>query len=89
MNWINEIDKERKRQIVEKGYTSEHDDIHENGEIANHAASLATTDIFLASQLYPYSEDIRVIKQKDRKIQLVKAGALILAELERLERLDK
>lgn len=89
-NWIEQIEKERKRQVSEKGYTAKHDDAHKSGQIANHAAALATTWLDCVDTMYPYSEEaIKMgLKNQDRKTQLIKAGALIVAELERLERLE-
>jgi len=90
IDWSHEIKKERARQISQKGYSVEHDDSHIAGEIADHAAAYATTDVDMFKELYPYGNLEKSIKTKDqdRKVQLVKAGALILAELERLERLE-
>ena len=92
---------ERQRQITEEGWTPEHDDEHANGELADAAAcyafggySLATiidydennTPIF-GRGLYPW--DKSYFKHKhDHKRQLIIAGALLIAELERLERAE-
>ena len=90
-DWIKKIKEERQRQISGKGYTAEHDDTHKHGKIADHAAALATTWLNCVDTIYPYSDEaIKMgLKKQDRETQLIKAGALIIAELERLERLTR
>lgn len=89
-NWLEKIKEERERQL-KLGFTAEHDDLHISGQIADHASTLATTWLSCVDIMYPYSETAIKdgIKDGDRKIQLIKAGALIIAELERLERVDE
>jgi len=84
------IAEERQRQIEEEGWTAEHDAEHKEGEMAVAAACYA----------YPnYDEDWAVQSQLqwpwekhwwkpsgDRKRDLAKAGALIAAEIDRLQR---
>jgi hypothetical protein len=88
---------ERWHQIAEEGYHPEHDDAHPNGEIAAYAAFYAMPP---AAREWPATEtgygdtwgeaivpaDWSVPKEGDRRSELVKAGALILAEIERLDR---
>ena len=88
---------ERRRQIAEEGHHPEHDDAHPNGEIAAYAAFYAMPP---AAREWPATEtgygetwgeaivpaDWSVPKVGDRRGELVKAGALILAEIERLDR---
>lgn len=89
------IQEERRRQIVEKGWTEEHDDTHTNSELSIAAAAYAVANFrpATASFIWPW-------KTKDgggyivnegfntgQKIRdLIKAGALIVAEIERLQR---
>lgn len=81
---------ERRRQIAAEGWSAEHDDGHTDGELASAAAcyahfakrTLTTTPLW-----WPWSSE--GWKQKDRRHDLVKAGALILAEIERLDRQTK
>lgn len=87
---------ERHRQIAEEGFDTEHDDAHANGEIARaaacYAASAALDDDRAPSAyfeevlewLWPWS--VQWWKPKDRRRDLVRAGALIVAEIERLDR---
>ena len=90
------IHKERQRQIYEEGYSRDHDDAHDKGEIAfaagNYAAASGVLSALkdpLCHGLPPYSnwpwktEDFKPV---DRERALVKAGALIIAEIERLWR---
>lgn len=87
---------ERQRQI-EKDWTPEHDDEHVSEEIAAYAALYAMPP---AVREWPaeetgygetWGEAIKPYcwappKLGDRRAELVKAGALILAEIERLDR---
>jgi hypothetical protein len=86
---------ERERQKSVEGWTLEHDDMHTNGEIADAAAFYAATSTIFREvrvppligkmvQVWPW--DARWWKPKDRRYDLVRAGALILAEIERLDR---
>lgn len=88
---------ERRRQIEEKGWTHDHDDEHVLGEIAALAAFYAVPDGVrdwdfsstgygdtLAEALLPNGWTTKA--SEDRRRDLVKAGALILAEIERLDR---
>lgn len=82
---------ERQRQIESEGWTLEHDDGHTNGEMAGAAACYALTaaDHWASSDaaicsVWPW--DWSWWKRKDRRHNLVKAGALIIAEIERIDR---
>lgn len=107
---------ERRRQVMEEGWTPEHDDEHRNGQMAvaaacyalhgtdephfayhpvqvgveqnrrirNRAAySAVTRDV---PNLWPWSESWW--KPKDRRRDLERAAALIVAEIERLARAE-
>ena len=76
---------ERRRQIEVEGWTPAHDDEHKNGEMARAASCYAVgAPAFMAWDLWPW--DRKWWKPGDRRRDLVKAGALILAEIERLDR---
>lgn len=81
---------ERLRQIEGEGYTPEHDDHHDGGEMALAASAYAYAGIRseqsnrLPPSCWPWG--FSDWKPGDRRSNLVKAGALILAELERLAR---
>lgn len=82
---------ERNRQIAKEGWTPEHDDEHEDGQLAAAAAAYAVASAAhgafhesLPPALWPWSS--KWWKPSDRRRMLVKAGALILAEIERLDR---
>ncbi|WP_185185474.1 ead/Ea22-like family protein [Klebsiella variicola] len=80
---------ERKRQVAAEGWTSGHDDEYEHGELADAAGCYA-----LSSELFdcagepprPWPWPDEWWKPTNRRRDLVKAGALILAEIERLDR---
>jgi hypothetical protein len=69
---------ERERQKAVEGWTPEHDAQHTNGEMAVAAASYALGD----STLWPWSW--AWYKPKERLDDLVRAGALIAAEIDRI-----
>lgn len=79
---------ERRRQVEKEGWTPEHDDTHTDGELAGAAACYA----MWGDQKRPPSRwpwDPGWWKPgSDPLRRLVKAGALIAAEIERLQRAD-
>lgn len=88
---------ERRRQVEKEGYEPDHDDEHKNEEIAAYAAYYAmppgVREWSAAETGYAetFGEAIvpdgwRPTTLGDRRRELVKAGALILAEIERLDR---
>lgn len=99
---MQEIDDERERQIEKCGWTPEHDDNHDNNELAKLAAcyalgqltvDYAQTDdevnMYVEIVITPFPYDSVTKKELDkvpRRRQLIIAGALIIAELERMER---
>jgi len=79
---------ERRRQVESKGWTPEHDDHHDRGELADAAACYAGTlssRWVTAPEAWPWGEESWK-PTADRRRMLVKAGALILAEIERMDR---
>lgn len=88
---------ERRRQILVEGWDSGHDDEHDGGDLALAGAAYALN---AACQLNPHSQhppaaapyfwpdgwDAEYWKPKTARQDLVRAGALILAEIERLDR---
>ncbi len=81
---------ERARQIEEEGYTSDHDDKHEIGELADAAACYARNAGACGwaggwpGEGWPWAHECW--KPSTPRHDLVKAGALILAEIDRLDR---
>lgn len=80
---------ERQRQVEVEQYEPDADDNYEQCELAYAAAAYAITPgqippLDLWAGLWPWS--IEVFKPTDQRRNLVKAGALILAEIERLDR---
>jgi hypothetical protein len=88
---IAEIAAERQRQIEVEGWSLEHDDQHVNGEIADAAACYALGKTVLYNiggsriRIWPW-EPLGFNDKADRRRQFVIAGALIVAEIERLDR---
>nr|WP_250297132.1 ead/Ea22-like family protein [Escherichia coli] len=90
---------ERQRQMSVEGWTPKHDDKHDNNELAFAASCYAfhsaaaswdfeddgtPYDIHPAPKNWPWSPEWW--KPKNPRRDLVKAGALILAEIERIDR---
>ncbi len=85
---------ERLRQMSVEGWTPKHDDEHDGGELSRAAACYALEGI---APYTGYGIDIKRTwldtgwswswwKPEGRRRNLVKAGALILAEIERIDR---
>ena len=83
------------RQVEVEGWTPEHDDHHGDGEMAVAAACYALPSRWrslsagkpsqaLVSKIWPW--DAAWWKPKSRRYDLVRAGALIIKEIERLDR---
>lgn len=90
---LRDIATERRRQIEVEGWTPEHDDEHKGGGMAFAAACYAVmaaghakTSFFVVSlwKWTGWSNDW--LKPKNPRADLVRAGALIVAEIERLDR---
>jgi hypothetical protein len=77
---------ERQRQMSVEGWTPERDDGYRNNELAHAAAAYAYPALTAVSGLkvWPWHENW--LKISDHRRNMVKAGALILAEIERLDR---
>lgn len=94
---IEEIAKERDRQINDEGWTEKHDDTHTAGELASAGAAYAAYAAKKpghAAMLWPwngkngggYSVPNGYKPELDTIRNLVKAGALIAAEIDRIKR---
>lgn len=90
------IAEERQRQITDKGWTPEHDDAHVHGELSSAAMCYAGAEIFQVNgenisgrtpNGWPWDEKWNPSYDPIRN--LVKAGALIVAEIERLQRVPE
>jgi hypothetical protein len=99
MTGLELIARERRRQIVEKGWSAEHDAEHVNGELALAGAAYAVsaTRVRVAYQrrenptiisfvdLWPWDDRWDKRSPRPESIRsLTKAGALIAAEIDRL-----
>lgn len=94
-NVLRDIRVERERQILQEGWSESHDDRHDKGELAKAAGCYA-----LAAGRYAVGPEIssRVLpvpwwpwapewwKPTTPRRMLIKAAALIVAEIERLDR---
>lgn len=96
MSALDDVATERRRQIENEGWSVDHDDKHERGEMALAAACYAIHSADeTATYAPPYIEDAlaeywpwdrKWWKPKERRHDLVRAAALLIAEIERLDR---
>lgn len=83
---------ERQRQIDAEDWTPAHDDEHTDGALAMAAAAYTLTDAMLEDEyvsrrgLWPWGPRYWKPTPENRVRELVKAGALIAAEIDRLQR---
>lgn len=91
---LKDIAAERRRQIEDEGWMPEDDDEHTNQELAK-AASAYAWPVYLSNSpavredmplQFPDEWDLDWWKPSVRRRDLVKAGALIIAEIERIDR---
>lgn len=81
---------ERQRQVEGEGWTPEHDDTHANGEMAGAAACYALTGVSgwaperAILRFWPWA--LKWWKPSTPRRDMVKAAALAIAEIERLDR---
>lgn len=97
---IAEIAAERRRQIEVEGFTVFHDDYWRRGQLARAASDYAAIGLwdysspeavenlqYFVPTTWPF--DRRWWKPKSRRRDLIRAAALIVAEIERLDRAEK
>lgn len=75
---------ERRRQVEAEGWTPEHDTKHWDGELALAAACYALPEAWRSDDIWPWHPGWWKPRPDDRVRELVKAGALIAAEIDRL-----
>ena len=93
-NALADVAAERRRQVEVEGWTPEHDDEHEDGDLAKAASCYAWfAGLWDQARQNPspgapvrWPWDEAWWKPKDRRCDLVRAAALIVAEIERLDR---
>jgi hypothetical protein len=89
------IAEERQRQINEEGWTREHDSVHAGGDLSLAAACYAAhpCDLYTMEEYYngvhykkliPFGE-YEIDEKKSELRKLIIAGALIVAEIDRLQ----
>lgn len=79
---------ERQRQIDKEGWAPEHDDEHDAGEMASAAACYVRARSYPSASGKPADWPWGACwwKPKDERSNLVRAAALLLAEIERIDR---
>lgn len=102
MTGVEQIAKERHRQIHEEGWTAYHDDVtHEDGDLVLAAICYASNGItqgenimgeplplVFVDRVWPWDDQWWKPTPNDRIRELVKAGALIAAEIDRIQRMN-
>lgn len=97
---LREIGAERRRQLMVKGFSQKHDNEHDDGAIALAAAIYASPIALYRRGALPLPGTRRLnfayseagpwgggrVRRGDRRGDLVKAAALLVAEIERLDR---
>ena len=87
---VMDVAAERRRQIEAEGWTPEHDDEHSTGGMAFAAAAYAAHahgGPSMSGALWRWTGwASKWFKPKNPRADLVRAGALIVAEIERLDR---
>lgn len=88
MNGIESIAAERTRQIEVEGWTSAHDDANDLHQLAVAAAcyALSAAGWSFIVDVWPRTWSRSWFKPKDKRADLVRAGALIAAEIDRIDR---
>jgi hypothetical protein len=89
------IAEERERQVKQECWTAEHDDKHVEGQLAGaglcyalwHCGYIGKFAWRLAMALWPWDEEWW--KPKDAVKDLTRAGALIAAEIDRIQRAEQ
>lgn len=81
---LNKIIYERRRQVEVHGYTSNHDDEHEPSALQDAAMAFLSN----SPALWPWGVENYKAPEGDED-RLVKAGAMIVAQLERLIRVKQ
>ena len=99
---ITDVVAERARQVAEEGWTPEHDDISPRHQLAGAATAYASHVYAMAwifptspenyrsedpPYFWPWSEESW--KPKSPRQDLVRSAALIIAEIDRLDRIEK
>lgn len=89
------IAEERQRQIEKEGWTPEHDDQHNTGDLALAASAYAFAELYRQTtsegydttpHIWPFGRERWKPTPNDRIRELQKSGALIAAEIDRLQR---
>ncbi len=88
------ITAERARQVIVEGWTPEHDAEHTRDQLATAGAVYALPArhrkyFHMIERLWPWSAEWWKPTPDDRVRELVKAGALIAAEIDRIQATEK
>lgn len=80
---------ERRGQVEREGFSAEHDDKHETGELAMAGATYALAGVFsLPKAPWTWPFEKAWWKPKSLRQNLIRAAAFLIAEIERIDRLE-
>jgi hypothetical protein len=84
---------ERVRQVTDLGYTADHDDVHADGSLSEAAAVFVLNAYGYSTHTFGYGSlnvwdawGVAWFKPKSLRRDLVRAAALIIADIERIDR---
>lgn len=81
-----ELELERRRQVAAEGYTPKSDERHAPHQLTMAAVAYAVSSHYGAMAVAFWPWDPATFKPKDPRRDLVRAGALVMAAIERLDR---
>lgn len=79
---------ERREQVTREGWTPDHDDLHKDGALADAARAYLMSNLDPEEPPYMWPWPLQWWKPTTIRRNLVKAAALIIAEIDRLDRAD-
>jgi len=89
MSALDDVAAECQRHVEEEGWTSDHDDLHDQWQMPRAAAAYALSSFdgnsLWAQSLWPW--DWIWWKPKSPRRDLIRAASLLIKEIERLDRL--
>lgn len=86
MKALDDVVAERDRQRHAEGWTEAHDDAYSDGELSRAAASYCLPDSHVPAHFWPWAAEWW--KPTTPRRNLVKAAALIIAEIDRIDRAE-
>jgi hypothetical protein len=86
MSALSDVANERYSQVIEKGYDSKHDDVYRDRELTFAAVGYIFNSLKLSDSVEWWPWDLSHWKPRDARDDLVRAAALLIAEIDRIDR---